>query len=122
MSVGYLTEEKEWSAMLDSAVTVASLRAGVLAWEPFVDDAQSIADTMDDAALISFRAGLKKERKGKFAGEKFLGRFGALLLPKGLMDASLTAEQYKVPFGLALIRMQAAGAFRPHPSPSEPSA
>src|SRR5690349_19057987 len=110
--IGYLTDEKEWSTMLSGALTLDALRDGVKQWAPFVDDAQVVVDGMVEADMKAFHRGLKKERSGTFAGEEWLRRFGALILPKGLMDGSAAAERYKVPLGCALIQMQKAGHFR----------
>lgn len=110
--IGYLSDERDWSKVLDGAATIAELREGVKGWAPFVDDAQSVVDGMDDAALAEFRAGLQLERKGEWAGEEFQIRFGALLLPARLMEGSVAAAHYKVPLGTALIQMQKAGVLK----------
>lgn len=82
------------------------------AYAELFPDAFAQAKTIkDDEAFLQFRRGLRKERRGKFAGEDFTHRFGAILMPENLLRIGMVADQYKVPFGLAFCRMRDLGAF-----------
>jgi hypothetical protein len=64
------------------------------------------ADAMTDADFVVFKRGLKKERRGVFAGEAFAERYAALVMPEPMFTVSLVADHYKVPFNVARVRLQ----------------
>ena len=69
-------------------------------------DAIKVIKEMKGDEFPAFREGLKKERKGEFAGVEFSEKYADVLMPKMLFEASMVAAQYKVPWGLAFIRVQ----------------
>lgn len=76
---------------------------------PLFPDAYEQGKYLSNEDFMQFRAGFKKERKGIFAGEDFMKRFGAVLLPANLIHIGMVANQYGVPFGLAFCRMKENG-------------
>lgn len=108
-AVTYLTEAKDWARALDKGSDLETLRAIVAGWAPFVPDAALVVDAMDAAAFRVWRDGLALERKGTFAGEEHAVRFGNLVIPTALLNGQLLADQYKVPLGALLLRIQQLG-------------
>jgi hypothetical protein len=80
--------------------------AWLAGWMPFVPDALAVVNGMNASAFDEWQRGLRIERKRGFAGEEWIKRFGALLLPEQLIRASLKAHELSVPMGAVLIRMQ----------------
>ena len=95
---------KEYADALTHAETLEQLRALVEDYCQLALDAWPIAQALTDDEFQAFRAGLKKERRGQFAGHDWATRFGAILLPWPMFRIALLAEEYKVPFGLAWAR------------------
>lgn len=112
-----LSEERDYSRALDAAAqteTPSAFRKAMVDWWRFFPDAKVQARKMDPAALVMFREGLFNERKGKFAGEEWAERFGAILLPKRAMEASQVAQHYHVPWGAAVLRLAELETRKPH--------
>lgn len=107
--VGYLTDERAWSRALTEAKSLETLRAVVSGWMPFVRDAQAVVEQMGERDFQQFRVGLMDERRGVFAGETWARQFGAVIMPETLIHATLMAQQFGVPLGTALLRMQQEG-------------
>jgi len=110
--VTYVTTEKDWSRGLDAAETPEQLVAYVGSWAPFVPDAAAIAmglmvlaPPQRQRAWMAWRTGLARERERKPNGKPWMKRWGPLLIPEKLLDASLLARAAHVPLGTALIRM-----------------
>jgi len=85
------------------------LRSVTADWRELADDALECANNMTAEDFELFRKGLKKERKGVFAGEKWSERFADILMPALMFKVSITASEYKVPWGLAYLRLKEAG-------------
>jgi len=78
--------------------------------EPFsLVAADALETARGDYSFDEFRTGLRKERRGRFAGVKWGDKFMAILMPDIMFRVSMTAEQFKVPWGLAYIRLKGAG-------------
>jgi len=108
--ISYLSEpDQEYCKQLADQTTLDDLRAFTKFYEPIAADAYEIAATMTEDDFKAFRAGLKKERRGKFAGVPWMERFGAVLLPAVMFEVGVVMVNYHVPFGLAYIRMREAG-------------
>jgi hypothetical protein len=105
-AVGYLTTEQDWNAILDQSKDLATLRAKVAEWQPYVDDAARVIEGMAEADFPLWRKGLAKERRGRFSGPAWADRFMALLMPESLMNGSVVARHFNVPLGCALIRLR----------------
>lgn len=109
-TIGYVDEPEEaWVKGLDAAKSRADLRALAELYAPLVQDACAQIDKMDDEAFEDFKHGLRKERKGRFAGEEFMEKFGAILLPEMMMHVGMVMAHFGVPFGLAFRRLRENG-------------
>ena len=71
-------------------------------WSELAPDALEIVKEMGAEDFKVFREGLKKERKGEFAGEEFSDKYSNVLMPEIMFKTSMIAIQYKVPWGLHL--------------------
>lgn len=96
---------------LTKATTLAALTKHLQAYRDVASDAwEARPQTAEE--FEAWRAGLAKERRCEFAGEAFCYRFGAVLMPELLMRVGFYADNYKVPFGRAFIRLQEVGRIR----------
>lgn len=108
--IGYLSEcDKEYTKSLTAAETLDDLREHAKRWEPVAADALEIVSGMTEDGFKAFRKGLRSERRGKFAGEEWMNKYGAVMLPAVLFEASIVASLYMVPWGLAYIRLRESG-------------
>lgn len=101
-----MEKPEAYSAMLPKCSTLEQLRAHVLAYEELALDAAEIVHAMTVADFKVWQAGLKKERRGVFAGEDFAKKYGAVLMPEPMFTVAMVAAEYKVPFVVALIRLK----------------
>lgn len=101
-----LEKPEAYATMLPKCTTLEQLRAHVLAYEALALDAVPVVQAMTAADFKVWQAGLKKERRGVFAGEEFARRFGAVLMPQPMMTVAMVADEYKVPFNVALMRLR----------------
>lgn len=109
MNIGYLTEPAEgWQRAIE-AETLADLRTAVKSFELVAWDAVDIINAMTPQQFKSFRRGLLKERKQEFAGTAWAEKFAAVLIPETMMRVHLVADQFKVPWGCAFIRLRDEG-------------
>lgn len=108
--IGYLSEcDREYTKLLTAQETLDDLRALTKSYELIAADAHEIAARMTEDDFKEFRAGLKKERRGKFAGEAWADKYAAVMLPAVMFGVSEIAVSYHVPFGVAYIRMRESG-------------
>jgi len=96
-------QDAEWATQLRAARTLPELRALALAWGRWTPDARRVAGEMAEADFLEFRQGLEKESRKEFTGESFARRYGALLIPERLMEITIRAAQFGVPFGTMAI-------------------
>ncbi len=105
--ITYLSEQPtDYARAIDGAETLADLRIVLADWRALAQDAENAALKMTNADFTVFREGLKKERKGCFAGEDFVTRFGDILMPAVMFKVSIHASEFHVPFGLMYIRLR----------------
>ena len=78
-------------------------------WAEIAPDAADQVNAAD-FSWEHLRYVMEMERRGRFSGEGAARRFGAILIPTALMDASMVAMQFGVPVGLALNRLVEHGA------------
>jgi hypothetical protein len=104
--ITYISEQpKDWAEGLNHCETLAQLRDYALAWRMLCPDAYQIVEKMSDQDFDQWQDGLKKERKGRFAGDEFAIKFDAVLLPETLFRVSIVAMQCHVPWGCAYLRL-----------------
>src|SRR5258708_789791 len=108
--ITYISEQPhDYARAIDDASTLISLQSVIAEWRSLAEDAWKIALAMKDSDFADFRAGLRLERRGKFAGEEWNERFADILMPAVMFKVSITANEYKVPWGLAYIRLKETG-------------
>ena len=106
--ITYLTDAPTlWKEALDSAASLDSLTHVLHTWRELCPDAWDARPTTT-TEFDDWRHGLAKERKGRSNAEAWMDRYGAVIIPAKLMEVSIVAEQYKVPWGLAYIRLAEA--------------
>ncbi len=97
-------QDADYTKALTACQNVAEVKALVSEYAELAVDAVPLAEAMTDADWAEFQRGLKSERRGKFAGEDWMHRFGAILMPLPMMTITQIADQYKAPFGVAWFR------------------
>lgn len=95
-----------YSTMLADCETLEQLEAHVKSYEQYALDAIQVVRQMTKNDFLEWQEGLKKERRGIFAGETFAKKYGAVLIPQPMMTIALIANQYQVPFYVAYRRLQ----------------
>lgn len=112
-SIHYADEpDKTYCEGLDRVKLPQQLRELGERFASLFPDAYEQIKTMDDEDFLIFKGGLRKERKGEFAGEDFMEKFGCILMPANLMHVGMIADKFKVPFGLAFCRLVEAGRMK----------
>lgn len=97
--------EHDWAKGIYEAKDHAELKFFVSSCDPFVNDAKlQLKNAKDD--WKEWRRGVEAERSGTFAGEAWVDKFGALLIPGNFISAHAIVEKYHVPLGVALKRMK----------------
>ncbi len=97
-------QDRDYAKALTTCESLADLRALVEAYRPLALDAAPIVEAMTDADFVEFRRGLKTERRGKFAGEKWATRFSAVLMPLPMLRITQLAQEFHAPFGVTWMR------------------
>ena len=105
----YSEQPKDYAEALDDSDSLPALCAFLAEWKELAADAERVALTMSEEDFKEFRRGLKKERRGSFAGEKWNEKYGAILMPEVMFKISIRACDYKVPFGLMYLRLKETG-------------
>jgi hypothetical protein len=112
MNIGYLSEfDKDYSLELKRCKTIDDLFAFTTKWREYAPDAY-LAVWREDFTLTNFeefQKGLRKESRGKYAGDEWAAKYGMVVLPELMLRVMLVAGNFKVPFGCAFIRLQVQG-------------
>ena len=112
IKINYLSETpKDWSKDLDTCRDLIHLRNICLDYGDLTKDALEIADNMTEDNFTGFKEGLRKERRGKTAGNIWYNQYLNILLPSKMFKVSLIAEKFKTPFGTAYIRTKEENLF-----------
>lgn len=104
MEITYLTEgiEQKYAQAIYGAKDKESMIAAIEEFGDLAEDALEFAKLNDYDEMIQ---AIIKERRGEFAGKKYAN----LVLPEKMFKVSMVAQQFKVPFGTAYIRMKEEG-------------
>lgn len=97
-------QDQDYTHALTEADTLEDLRALVTAYAPLVKDALPVVQQMTEADFKDWRKGLKSERRGKYAGDDFARRFGAVLMPLPMMRITELKAKFCAPFGVTWFR------------------
>lgn len=100
---------KDYVDGLTNAKTLQTLQTHVETYQKVAHDAFEVTRGMNDPDFITWKLGLTEERKGKFAGEAWAEKYGAVLMPEILMRVGIVADQYQVPWGCAYIKLREVG-------------
>jgi hypothetical protein len=93
---------------LTAAKTLEALQNHVQTYQRVADDAWKVVKDMGQPAFLSFLNGLRRERRGHFAGEEWAEKYGAVLMPEILMRVSMVANMFGAPWGCAYLQLRAA--------------
>lgn len=104
----------EYRKAVDEATSSAALVLRLETWRWCAEDAYLAAAKMNndknaEQLWEEFQAGLKKERKGRAAGEAWYEKYMDILLPATMFSVASIAQHYKAPWGLAYNRCVEAG-------------
>lgn len=109
MKINYITEDPahEYAAAIRGAKNVAELVAAIEPFREAAEDALAIAKAMTEDDFRAFVSGTKKQRTTKDEKfiEEFCARFGSVLMPDRMLEATLLSNEMRVPWGLAFIRL-----------------
>lgn len=117
MHIGYLSEcAKDYTAGLKKCCdSLDRLAVFVKEWRELAPDAYAAVfpdgsdKTITEEEFAEFQRGHKIESRGKYAGDEWAAKYGMIILPEILLRVELIAEQYKVPFGTAFVRLEEMG-------------
>lgn len=111
MRIHYLTDDpaRLYAMEIGRADTLPKLLTVLRRYGSTADDALHRASGMDEPAFERWREGLAKERAREYAGDEWATEFGAILLPAKMVQASIVADEFKVPWGTAWIQLAKAG-------------
>jgi hypothetical protein len=85
---------------LDSCHDLPSIQALLVKYSEISPDLGEVEmNTQKD--FNEFRAGLLLERQGESAGEVWCKKYASIVLPSYMIRASIIAEKYMVPWGVA---------------------
>lgn len=108
--ITYISEQPtDYAEALDAADTLEKLRATTGNWIPLAEDAHKVVMGMNPADFSEWRTGLAQERKGRFAGEEWAMKFGAVMMPEKMLKVSMIAMQFGAPWGCTYLRLKENG-------------
>lgn len=97
---------EDYTQRLTECATLAELRDLMALYSDLAIDAGRVVAKMADEDFTEFRRGLKMERKGRFAGEPWCERFGAILMPLPMLRISEFAHRFHAPFEMTWQRLK----------------
>jgi hypothetical protein len=100
---------KRYAQALTAARTLFDLTEAAKAFAYIADDALQIVLRMKVEEFSHWRAGLDMERRGMFAGEMWNARYGAVLMPAVMLQVTMIAQHFGVPWGSAFNRCADTG-------------
>ena len=110
LRITYLSEPwKPYQDAISCARNREELRDAI---KPFLQIADDAMKATRDMNWPEWQRGLTSERRGRFAGEEWEARYGAILMPEVMFKVSLIAFRFKMPWGAAYIRLRDVGRLR----------
>lgn len=108
--IGYTSDVPAmYSKEIDSADTLERLVQATARWRLVASDAHDAAAKMGEAEFLLFRRGLRKERRGVYAGDEWCERFGDIIMPAVMLKVGVLAHKVHVPWGCAWNRLKEVG-------------
>lgn len=105
--ITYVSDQQaDYTNALARCSWLADLLALVRDYGDLTGDARAVVEQMTGADYQEFSRGLLKERRGKYAGDQWADKYAAILMPEVMFRVSLVAQQFKVPWGCAYIRLK----------------
>lgn len=101
----------DYVAAIGKVKTLAELMHVLEDYKSLCPDALEAAPK-DDKEFKAWRQGLHRERRGEYAGDAYLERYGAIMLPELLMQVAAVVARFHVPWGCAYLRMVDAGMIK----------
>ncbi len=110
MKIDYMNQVlPEYGAALDKCTTFGDCMSVLDRYRELFPDALAAAPK-NAIEFDQFQRGLRKEREGRFAGEQWLERFGAVMMPAlAIQVAEVAMRFHHVPWGFAFNRLVEAG-------------
>lgn len=110
--ISYTTEiSKPYVDALKKCKSLDDLRNFIKEWKEIACDAfEQIESSSFD--WKEYQKGCKLEKRGKFAGHEWAGKYGAILLPAIIMFVGIKAIQFHAPEGTVFIRAQELKAIK----------
>ena len=104
--INYLDEtDQEYAKALKKVDTLDSLKALMIEYDELVEDATELVNKMSLQDFQAFVKNRNKENKGIYSGDETTA---VIMMPEKMMEVSMKAIQFKVPFGTAYIRLKEA--------------
>lgn len=100
---------RDYINAVDNAENLDQLQAGIYPYQKVCDDAYTASLMMNDNAFPQFRAGLVELRLGKSPNNEWYESWAAIALPDVLASCTCVSVFYKIPWGMAYLRLLAAG-------------
>jgi hypothetical protein len=98
--------ERDYMNALLNARTLTELRAALVPWARFCPTAKTVADRMTDQDFKEFRIGYHQLFQPGASGDvtqNFQSRYGDLMVPPELQEASKKAEAHNTTIGVVLL-------------------
>ena len=97
---------QEYAMALDAADTLRELRKVTYLFREVAMDAAVAAERMTEHDHDDWRTALQRERSGVSMGSNNLERFRNILLPNVMMQVTIIADQFQIPWGMAYNRLK----------------
>ena len=109
LQITYESElDTDYKKELDSCCSIQDLKILIDKYKEVSPDLKDVV-IENDSDYGEFRKGLTLERSGEGAGDVWYTKFASLLIPAYILYASLLAEKYGAPWGVAYLRLCAEG-------------
>jgi hypothetical protein len=109
LQITYESElDSDYRKELDSCSSIQDLKNLIDKYKEISPDLKDVG-IESDSDYDEFRKGFTLERSGQCAGDDWCTKFASLLIPAYILYASLLAEKYGAPWGVAYLRMCAEG-------------
>ena len=108
MEITYISDPvPSYTAAITAAKNRDELQDAIAPFSLVAADAREMAG--GKYSFDEFRKGLRKERRGRFAGEDWAEKFAAIIMPEIMFRVSAVAQKFNAPWGVTYIRLKDAG-------------